>query len=92
MFLYGSTTDLYIRAHKEDHWSPLRGWGTGADYGLGNIGTCLGPPPPRGPPTHKKKKKSAIMLKKENGEKCHEWGPKDAGNNDQSCIQFAMKN
>ena len=61
----------------------------GADYGLGNIGTCLGPPPPRGPPPHKNK---SIMIIKKNGKNCHEWGPKDAGNNDHSCIQFAMKN
>ena len=26
----------------------------GADYGLGTIGTCLGPPSPRRPPSDKK--------------------------------------
>ena len=29
----------------------------GADYGLGTIGTCLGPPPARGPPFGQKRKK-----------------------------------
>ena len=28
---------------------------TGADYGLGTIGTCLGPPPAGGPPFDQKK-------------------------------------
>ena len=28
----------------------------GADYGLGTIGTCLGPPPSGGPPSDKKMK------------------------------------
>ena len=29
--------------------------GAGADYGLGTIGTCLGPPPAGGPPSDQKK-------------------------------------
>ena len=29
---------------------------TGVDYGLGTIGTCLGPPPAGGPPSDKRKK------------------------------------
>ena len=28
---------------------------SGADYGLGTIGTCLGPPPAGGPPSDQKK-------------------------------------
>ena len=33
----------------------------GADYGLGTIGTCLGPPPAGGPSWIKKKKKEKIL-------------------------------
>ena len=33
----------------------LRELQPGADYGLGTVGTCLGPPPAKGPPSDKKK-------------------------------------
>ena len=35
----------------------------GADYGLGTIGTCLGPPPARGPPSDQKNKNPMITVK-----------------------------
>ena len=39
----------------------------GADYGLGTIGTCLGPPLSRGPPCDQKQKKNPmISVKKMN--------------------------
>ena len=34
-----------------------------ADYGLGTIGTCLGPPPPGGPPSDQKKKEEEKMTR-----------------------------
>ena len=37
---------------------------TGADYGLGTIGTCLGPPPAGGPPFIKKKENAIVTVKK----------------------------
>ena len=37
---------------------------TGADYGLGTIGTCLGPPPAGGPPSDQKKKNPYVSCEK----------------------------
>ena len=39
----------------------------GADYGLGTIGTCLGPPPAWGPPSDQKK--IPMITEKENKRK-----------------------
>ena len=42
-----------LHLHREQ---PIRRTlGTGADYGLGTIGTCLGPLPSGGPPSDQKK-------------------------------------
>ena len=36
----------------------------GADYGLGTIGTCLGPPHAGGPPSDQKNENPMITMKK----------------------------
>ena len=47
----GQTFDMYYK------WTF-----PGADYGLGTIGTCLGPPPARGPPSDQKNENPTITV------------------------------
>ena len=46
------------------HMKYFNATSSGADYGLGTIGTCQGPPPAGGPPSDQKKRKSYDNRKK----------------------------
>ena len=50
--------------HKINEFYFLIWWSTGADYGLGTIGTCLGHSPSGGPPSDQKKNSLWLMWKK----------------------------
>ena len=61
------TTSASVGSRGKQLHTLQTGLATGADYGLGTIGTCLGPQPSGGPHLTKKKKFPLITVKKRKG-------------------------